>query len=133
MRFKPICSSPVTDKNSIYNFLLFLFKVKVAIKVKTSVIICFTSSGRASRLIAKYRPAMPVLSVVIPRLKINQLKWSSSGAFETRQSLIVRGLFPMLVDPRHPVRHLINLVFHVCCLIYLVLLLVWLITFRSSS
>nr|XP_033516332.1 pyruvate kinase 1, cytosolic-like isoform X2 [Nicotiana tomentosiformis] len=102
MRFKPICSSPVTDKNSIYNFLLFLFKVKVAIKVKTSVIICFTSSGRASRLIAKYRPAMPVLSVVIPRLKINQLKWSSSGAFETRQSLIVRGLFPMLVDPRHP-------------------------------
>ncbi|KAL5155457.1 Pyruvate kinase 1, cytosolic [Glycine soja] len=91
--------------------------VRAAIKVKASVIICFTSSGRAARLIAKYRPTMPVLSVVIPRLKSNQLKWSFSGAFEdqlpthlweslftinARQSLIVRGLFPMLADPRHP-------------------------------
>ncbi|WJX70897.1 pyruvate kinase [Trifolium repens] len=63
--------------------------VRAAIKVKASVIICFTSSGRAARLIAKYRPTMP-------------LKWSFSGAFEARQSLIVRGLFPMLADPRHP-------------------------------
>ncbi|KAH9604401.1 hypothetical protein KSS87_001852 [Heliosperma pusillum] len=87
--------------------------VRAALKVKASVIICFTSSGRAARLIAKYRPTMPVLSVVIPRLKTNQLKWSFTGAFEgvqidnpyntlARQSLIVRGLFPMLADPRHP-------------------------------
>ncbi|GLT75072.1 hypothetical protein SLA2020_468230 [Shorea laevis] len=76
--------------------------VRAAIKVKASVIICFTSSGRAARLISKYRPTMPVLSVVIPRLKTNQLKWSFSGASEARQSLIVRGLFPMLADPRHP-------------------------------
>ncbi|OWM69653.1 hypothetical protein CDL15_Pgr025502 [Punica granatum] len=76
--------------------------VRAAIKVKASAIICFTSSGRAARLIAKYRPTMPVLSVVIPHLKTNQLKWSFSGAFEARQSLIVRGLFPMLADPQHP-------------------------------
>ncbi|XP_077230083.1 pyruvate kinase 1, cytosolic-like [Tasmannia lanceolata] len=75
--------------------------VRAAIKVKASVIIVFTSSGRAARLIAKYRPTMPVLSVVIPRLKTNQLRWSFTGAFEARQSLIVRGLFPMLADPRH--------------------------------
>ncbi|CAI9091251.1 OLC1v1026222C1 [Oldenlandia corymbosa var. corymbosa] len=56
--------------------------VRAAIKVKASVIICFTSSGRAARLIAKYRPTMPVLSVVIPRLKTNQLRWTFSGAFE---------------------------------------------------
>jgi pyruvate kinase len=76
--------------------------VRAAIKVKASVIIVFTSSGRAARLIAKYRPTMPVLSVVIPRLKTNQLHWSFTGAFEARQSLVVRGLFPMLADPRHP-------------------------------
>ncbi|XP_019192281.1 PREDICTED: pyruvate kinase 1, cytosolic-like isoform X3 [Ipomoea nil] len=76
--------------------------VRAAIKVKASVIICFTSSGRAARLIAKYRPTMPVLSVVIPQLKSNQLHWTFSGAFEARQSLIVRGIFPMLADPRHP-------------------------------
>ncbi|GMY23160.1 pyruvate kinase 1, cytosolic-like isoform X2 [Fagus crenata] len=76
--------------------------VRAAIKVKASVIICFTSSGRAARLIAKYRPTMPVLSVVIPRLKTNQLRWTFTGAFEARQSLIIRGLFPTLADPRHP-------------------------------
>ncbi|KAH1230267.1 Pyruvate kinase 1, cytosolic [Glycine max] len=76
--------------------------VRAAIKVKASVIICFTSSGRAARLIAKYRPIMPVISVVIPQLKTNQLRWTFTGAFEARQSLIVRGLFPMLADPRHP-------------------------------
>ncbi|KAF8021847.1 hypothetical protein BT93_G2097 [Corymbia citriodora subsp. variegata] len=76
--------------------------VRAAIKVKASVIICFTSSGRAARLLAKYRPTMPVISVVVPRLKTNQLRWTFSGAFEARQSLIVRGLFPMLADPRHP-------------------------------
>ncbi|XP_029117532.1 pyruvate kinase 1, cytosolic isoform X2 [Elaeis guineensis] len=77
-------------------------EVRAAIKVRASVIIVFTSSGRAARLIAKYRPTMPVLSVVIPQLKTNQLRWSFTGAFEARQSLIVRGLFPMLADPRHP-------------------------------
>nr|GMC63599.1 Pyruvate kinase, cytosolic isozyme [Ipomoea batatas]GMD86225.1 Pyruvate kinase, cytosolic isozyme [Ipomoea batatas] len=78
--------------------------VRAAIKVRASVIICFTTSGRAARLIAKYRPTMPVLSVVIPQLKSNQLRWTFSGASEARQSLIVRGIFPMLADPRHPVR-----------------------------
>ncbi|KAI7991968.1 Protein argonaute 4A [Camellia lanceoleosa] len=39
------------------------------------------------RLIAKYRPTMLVLSVVIPRLKTNQLKWSFSGAFEVVMEL----------------------------------------------
>ncbi|KAF7113009.1 hypothetical protein RHSIM_RhsimUnG0170300 [Rhododendron simsii] len=76
--------------------------VRAAIKVKASVIICFTSSGRAARLIAKYRPTMPVISVVVPRLKTNQLRWTFTGAFEARQSLIVRSLFPTLADPRHP-------------------------------
>ncbi|EPS57753.1 pyruvate kinase, partial [Genlisea aurea] len=80
--------------------------VRAAIKVKASAIICFTSSGRSARLIAKYRPTMPVLSVVIPRLKTNQLQWTLTGSFEARQTLIVRGLFPILADPRHSVRRL---------------------------
>ena len=87
-----------------------IFQVRAAIKVKASVIICFTSSGRAARqkemniplivlwfdrneshiicvcrLISMYRPSMPVLSVVIPHLKTNQLRWSFTGAFEVRE------------------------------------------------
>ncbi|GAQ85010.1 pyruvate kinase [Klebsormidium nitens] len=76
--------------------------VRAAAKIKASVIIVFSSSGRAARLIAKYRPDMPVLTVVIPKLTTNQLKWTFTGAFQARQCLIMRGLFPMLADPRHP-------------------------------
>eukprot|EP00252_Welwitschia_mirabilis_P010002 TRINITY_DN2301_c0_g1_i1.p1 TRINITY_DN2301_c0_g1~~TRINITY_DN2301_c0_g1_i1.p1 ORF type:complete len:528 (+),score=104.18 TRINITY_DN2301_c0_g1_i1:113-1696(+) len=75
--------------------------VRAAIKVKASVIVVFTTTGRAARLIAKYRPTMPVLAVVIPRLTTNSLKWHFTGAFQARQSLAVRGIFPMLADPRH--------------------------------
>ncbi|KAF8396476.1 hypothetical protein HHK36_018099 [Tetracentron sinense] len=60
--------------------------VRAAINVKASVIIVFTSSGKAARLIAKYRPTMPVISVVIPRLKTNQLRWSFTGAFQAEST-----------------------------------------------
>ncbi|KAF5725263.1 pyruvate kinase cytosolic isozyme-like [Tripterygium wilfordii] len=40
--------------------------VRAAIKVKASVIICFTSSGRAARLIAKYRPTMQFYQLSFP-------------------------------------------------------------------
>ncbi|XP_022862415.1 pyruvate kinase 1, cytosolic-like isoform X1 [Olea europaea var. sylvestris] len=80
--------------------------VRAAIKVKASIIICFTSSGRAARLIAKYRPTMPVLSVVIPRLKTNSSSaFQADGSFlhvQATQSLIVRGLLPLIADPRQP-------------------------------
>jgi len=75
--------------------------VRAATKVRASVIVVFTSSGRCARLIAKYRPTMPVLCVVIPRLTTDHLKWRFTGAFQARQCLVVRGLFPMLADPRH--------------------------------
>ncbi|KAK9108726.1 hypothetical protein Sjap_016786 [Stephania japonica] len=57
--------------------------VRVAIKVKASGNIVFTSSRRAER------PTMPVLSGVIPRLKTNQLKWSFTGAFEVSVTLLL--------------------------------------------
>ncbi|XP_058089723.1 pyruvate kinase 1, cytosolic-like isoform X2 [Magnolia sinica] len=58
--------------------------VRAAIKVKAAVIVVFTSSGRAARLIAKYRPMVPVLAVVIPRLKTDSLNWSFSGTSQCR-------------------------------------------------
>ncbi|KAF5938115.1 hypothetical protein HYC85_025621 [Camellia sinensis] len=54
--------------------------VRAAITVKASMIVVFTSSGRAARLIAKYRPLVPVFAVVIPRLKTNSLKWTFTGS-----------------------------------------------------
>ncbi|PON34382.1 Pyruvate kinase [Trema orientale] len=54
--------------------------VRAAIKVKAAVIVVFTSSGLAVRLIAKYRPTMPVLAVVIPRLRTNSLRWTFTSS-----------------------------------------------------
>ncbi|CAA6660329.1 unnamed protein product [Spirodela intermedia] len=73
--------------------------VRAAVKVKAAIIVVVTMSGRAGRLIAKYRPPMPVLAVVVPRLRSNSLKWSFSGALQARQSLAVRGVYPVLTSP----------------------------------
>ncbi|XP_078434119.1 pyruvate kinase 2, cytosolic-like [Wolffia australiana] len=73
--------------------------VRAAFKVKAAVIVVLTMSGRAARLIAKYRPTMPVLAVVVPRLRSNSLKWSFSGAMQARQCLVVRGVYPVLASP----------------------------------
>ncbi|XXG39337.1 hypothetical protein AAC387_Pa01g0324 [Persea americana] len=73
--------------------------VRAAIKVNAAVIVVFTSSGRAARLVAKYRPTVPVLAVVIPRLRTTALKWSFSGTSQARQCLAVRGIYPILANP----------------------------------
>lgn len=73
--------------------------VRTAIKVKAAMIIVFTSSGRAARLISKYRPSVPVFAVVTPRLKTNSLKWTFTGSSQARQLLAVRGVSPILASP----------------------------------
>lgn len=73
--------------------------VRAATKVKAAIIVVFTSSGRAARLVAKYRPSVPVFAIVIPRLRTNLLKWTLSGSVQARQLLGVRGIYPILASP----------------------------------
>ncbi|KAL6987262.1 pyruvate kinase [Sarracenia purpurea var. burkii] len=73
--------------------------VRAAIQVKAAMIVVFTSSGRAARLIAKYRPSVPVFAIVIPRLTTNSLKWTFTGSSQARQLLGVRGVYPILASP----------------------------------
>ncbi|KAK6232104.1 hypothetical protein SCA6_002177 [Theobroma cacao] len=73
--------------------------VRSAIKVKAAIIVVFTSSGGAARLIAKYKPPVPVLAIVVPRLKINSFKWTFTGSSQARQLLGVRGVYPLLTSP----------------------------------
>ncbi|XP_057983105.1 pyruvate kinase 2, cytosolic-like [Malania oleifera] len=73
--------------------------VRAAIIVKAAIIVVFTSSGGAARLIAKYRPSVPVLAVVVPRPRSNSLKWTFTGSFQARQLLGFRGVFPFLASP----------------------------------
>jgi pyruvate kinase len=118
--------------------------VRAADKVAARLILVFTQTGRAARLVAKYRPTVPILSVVVPKLLTDGLHWKFTGLAQARarcnayahkcipvslasrscadarqdgdsprclpgtrgaglpqarQSLIVRGLIPVLADP----------------------------------
>lgn len=73
--------------------------VRAADKVRASLIIVYTASGHTASLVAKYRPPMPILTLVIPQLKSNGLSWSLTGRSTARQCLVERGLLPMLAAP----------------------------------
>ncbi|VAH93273.1 unnamed protein product [Triticum turgidum subsp. durum] len=70
--------------------------VRSAMKVKAAAIVVFTFSGRAARLIAKYRAPMPVLAVVFPREGSDPSKWRSYGTTQARQCFSVRGVYPLM-------------------------------------
>ena len=73
--------------------------VRAADKVGAAIIIAFTQTGRTARLISKYRPPMPILTVVVPRLVSDNISWTFSGDSQARQSLLHRGTVPVLADP----------------------------------
>jgi pyruvate kinase len=57
-------------------------------KVKAAAIVVFTFSGRAARLVAKYKPPMPVLAVVFPREGSDPTKWRSYGTTQVSNMYI---------------------------------------------
>lgn len=66
--------------------------VRAAAKMEAGMIICYAGTGRTASLIAKYRPSVPILALVVPRLKSRQgLSWELEGRALARQFLLVRG------------------------------------------
>ncbi|PUZ41294.1 hypothetical protein GQ55_9G492200 [Panicum hallii var. hallii] len=71
--------------------------VRTANITKASLILVLTRGGTTARLVAKYRPAMPVISAVVPEMKTDDnFNWTCSDERPARHSMIVRGLIPML-------------------------------------
>ncbi|KAK9824152.1 hypothetical protein WJX72_008125 [[Myrmecia] bisecta] len=73
--------------------------VRAADKVGASLIIVFTQSGQTAELVSKYRPPMPILTLVVPQLRSDKLTWRLEGRSTARQCQIVRGLLPVLASP----------------------------------
>jgi pyruvate kinase len=48
--------------------------------------------------VAKYRPAVPVLTVFVPTLTTDSLTWTCSGENPARQANLTRGLIPLLAE-----------------------------------
>eukprot|EP00899_Mesostigma_viride_P018209 jgi/Mesvir1/2638/Mv04398-RA.1 len=71
--------------------------VSTAMKVHASLIIVLTRGGSTASLVAKYRPSMPILTVAVAQITtVDFLTWQCSGEGPARQSLVVRGLVPIL-------------------------------------
>lgn len=72
--------------------------VRTANKIRASLIIVLTRGGSTAKLVAKYRPPMPILSVAVPTLTTDHLTWTCSDESPARHSLICRGLVPLLAE-----------------------------------
>ncbi|XP_076891968.1 pyruvate kinase, cytosolic isozyme-like [Bidens hawaiensis] len=70
--------------------------VRTANSSKATFILVLTRGGSTAKLVAKYRPGMPILSVVVPEIKTDSFDWSCSDETPARHSLIFRGLVPVL-------------------------------------
>ena len=57
-------------------------------------------AGTTAGLVSKYRPPVPILTLVVPTLKCSDgLKWTLDGRANARQCLVHRGLLPVLAAP----------------------------------
>ncbi|KAG7035785.1 hypothetical protein SDJN02_02583 [Cucurbita argyrosperma subsp. argyrosperma] len=70
--------------------------VRTANSAKAALILVLTRGGSTAKLVAKYRPGTPILSVVVPEIKTDSFDWSCSDEAPARHSLIFRGLVPVL-------------------------------------
>ncbi|CAN1259743.1 Pyruvate kinase, cytosolic isozyme, partial [Linum perenne] len=72
--------------------------VGTANKARAKLIIVLTRGGTTATLVAKYRPSVPILSVVVPVLTTDSFDWGCSDESPARHSLIYRGLIPLLAE-----------------------------------
>ncbi|KAG0602262.1 hypothetical protein M758_10G002800 [Ceratodon purpureus] len=72
--------------------------VRTANKVRASLIIVLTRGGSTARLVAKYRPFVPILSVAVPVMTTDSLEWTCSEPAPAHHSLVCRGLIPLLAE-----------------------------------
>ncbi|EPS70224.1 pyruvate kinase, partial [Genlisea aurea] len=72
--------------------------VRTAYKAEAKLIVVMTRGGTTAKLVAKYRPAVPILSVVVPVLSTDSFDWVISDEAPAKQSLVYRGLIPVLAE-----------------------------------
>ena len=77
----------------------------VRTQVHASLIVVLTRGGSTARLVAKYRPSIPVLTVAVPVLTTDSLTWSCSGAHVTHKHhpMLTAGVVSACVNRRMPI------------------------------
>eukprot|EP01024_Parvocaulis_polyphysoides_P059100 TRINITY_DN637_c0_g2_i1.p1 TRINITY_DN637_c0_g2~~TRINITY_DN637_c0_g2_i1.p1 ORF type:complete len:727 (+),score=108.62 TRINITY_DN637_c0_g2_i1:227-2182(+) len=74
--------------------------VRAADKIDAKLLIVITDTGRTASLVSKYRPPVPILTVVAPKVQSNRISWQLSGNVTARQCCLLRGVLPVLGMPR---------------------------------
>lgn len=76
--------------------------VLTSAKVQAACIVVLAANGDAARMIAKYRPAVPVVVGVVPRSARQRIGFAEKelrGQQVARQLMLTRGLIPVVVEP----------------------------------
>jgi pyruvate kinase len=76
--------------------------VMTAAKTKAACIVVLAASGEAARVIAKYRPAVPIVVGVVPRTSRKAIGFANReqrGHQVARQLMLTRGLVPKVIRP----------------------------------
>ncbi|TQE12680.1 hypothetical protein C1H46_001700 [Malus baccata] len=60
------------------------------------MILVLKKRGSTTKLVAKYRPSMPILFVVVPKITTAYFETSYSNAAPARHDLVYRGVLPLL-------------------------------------
>ncbi|MCO5566548.1 hypothetical protein L7F22_020225 [Adiantum nelumboides] len=72
--------------------------VRTANNVNAALIIVLTRGGTTAKLVAKYRPSVPILLVAVPLLTSDGLTWFCSEESPARHCLMYRGMLPILAE-----------------------------------
>ncbi|KAG1667784.1 hypothetical protein FOA52_010821 [Chlamydomonas sp. UWO 241] len=81
--------------------------VRAADKVRASLIVVYTHTGQTAELVAKYRPPVPILTLVVPHLVAEGLKWKLEALLAdainsaARQGLVRPGDHVVVVQRVH--------------------------------
>lgn len=70
--------------------------VQTASSSKAALIVVLTRGGTTAKLVSKYRPSMPILSVVVPEIRTDSFEWSCSDEAPAMHGLVFRGVLPVL-------------------------------------
>lgn len=75
--------------------------VRVADKTGVALIVVMTKSGRLAQEVAVWRPRVPILALFPPTLRTRDaVRWILGGRGEARRAMLLRGVLPMLADPK---------------------------------
>ncbi|KAK2982028.1 hypothetical protein RJ640_029256 [Escallonia rubra] len=70
--------------------------VQTANSSKASLIVVLTKGGTTAKMVSKYRPSVPILSVVVPDITTDSFDWTCSDEAPARHGLIFHGVIPVL-------------------------------------